>query len=311
MIQLSFRSDPHPDFSEVDDYGRVPLRTLQSGDRFRSDNYEGGWTWGTVLFVNPSRVRVILAGHQKQVIFATKDDGGVGYRTFEADGRSEVNWPREVPVYLVQPDSPDDPDERSSMTTEDKVAQATGLQARYDFQLKALVKAEGASDTGKVEVAKARIVALEKEAAEKGISLKSPDASGVTTIAAKGPQKVAAKVAAPKGTFDKATVKDGKAVKAPKKEEKAKTTHDCLCACGAETGGLYRPGHDAKVKGILTNIERGKLPKDAVPEPMKAFVKFKGNWGKDGFAITHAPVKFPGREDIISTRLQALEALDV
>ena len=143
-------------FREHPNKREVKLESLQPGDRFRSDDFEDGWTYGTLIYSNASRNRVFLDGHQKQVVFG---DAEGKRRTFEAQGGCEVSWPLGI---LVEPeedwthtdrsqpktannqrvslrnfDQADDPRERSS-TMEGSIAQATGLQARYSFQLKQL-----------------------------------------------------------------------------------------------------------------------------------------------------------------------------
>ena len=45
----------------------------------------------------------------------------------------------------------------------------------------------------------------------------------------------------------------------------------CLCGCGAENrpGSRFKPGHDARVKGIISRILSGKTrPGDAIPEAL-------------------------------------------
>lgn len=49
----------------------------------------------------------------------------------------------------------------------------------------------------------------------------------------------------------------------------------CLCGCGQPTRtekAKFIPGHDAKLKGVLLKVERGELPKSAVPDVAKPFL---------------------------------------
>ena len=203
----------------------------------------------------------------------------------------------------------------------DQVA-AAGLVAKFNHQHKQLNKALELGDAAKAEQAQARIDALEKEAAEKGVELPAWDtpepAAPTPSIEAAGKKgeemqaaaaKAKAAAAKAKGALDKASAKVAKA-KEPK-VKKLKKTHDCLCGCGTETLSLYAPGHDARVKGILLKVERGDLGKDAVPETVAPFVKWAGKWKTEGFKLTAAPDKIPGRDEVENTSLKALEALDV
>jgi len=91
-----------------------------------------------------------------------------------------------------------------------------------------------------------------------------------------------------------------------KQEKLPRITHKCLCGCGRETSGLYAPGHDAKVKGILLKIERGNLEKSDCPNTVAPFVKWSGQWKSKGFKLAAAPVRIPGRGEVENTSEKAL-----
>lgn len=66
---------------------------------------------------------------------------------------------------------------------------------------------------------------------------------------------------------------------ANKKEKKAKTQNPCKCGCGTLTGGFFVPGHDARFKSWLLQIERGqKKPEDL----LTAEVRGSYTWKKSG-----------------------------
>lgn len=45
----------------------------------------------------------------------------------------------------------------------------------------------------------------------------------------------------------------------------AKATRQCSCGCNHQTQGLFAPGHDARVKGILARVRDGKADKCTIP----------------------------------------------
>jgi len=246
------------------------------------------------------------------------------------------------------------------MTSDEKIVQATGIQARYDYNYKMLQKAIEKNDEAKIEVLHRKVADLKSEAASKDIEIKlgandpdyieegartlAPDtdsdtnadgvSEGTVQVPAKKPQpsgkaKIQAKLAA---TNSKGKAPDTEAAAAMQALDKGKAkvegketpkapkprkTHDCVCGCGIETLSVFAPGHDARVKGLLLKVERGELSRDAVPESLAPFVKFKGKHGTEGFRLTAAPVRFPGRQStgtdnyVENTALQVLEALDV
>ena len=54
-----------------------------------------------------------------------------------------------------------------------------------------------------------------------------------------------------------------------KKEPTPKNPYPyCLCGCGEENtpGSMFKPGHDAKLKSILGQVESGKLSADDIPD---------------------------------------------
>jgi len=333
---------------EEDGTGRqeVAIHELPRGARFclRTPSvwgYPEVRVYGELLYINASRSRVLLSGGQHQVVFGEKD-GAI--RVFEAQGAAEVSWPRDITVEPIdwegytaaQNVRDEDPGERSSVMTDTQATQATGIQARYDYHVKMLKKAEEAGDEAKAILMQGKITQIKNEAETKGVTLHEMDA----TVSEGGPVKHAVKGEGPKqprpltGAAKKAAEakaarlaaqdpeaaaamanldkvkqkKDPAAAPAPKKPA---STHDCLCGCGRETLSLYAPGHDARVKGIILKVERGQMKPEDVPETVQPFVRFKGKWGTEGYTLTAAPVKIPGRDDVKNTSLEALEAMDV
>lgn len=288
------------------------LDTLKDGGRFRyaillaipghptGRMQTVGWVYGTKLWHNASRCRVRLDGQQQQVTFS-ESDGQM--RVFDASGASEMSYPTMLEVVEITGDGTTEgdhaPSDREQAMT-DAQNQATGLQKRYEFQMGMLAKAEAAGDVDKATVAQQRIDAILKEAQAAGVVLgegaapAEAAADKVTSVTTKGKGKTTTK-AAP-GT---------KAVKEPKvpKEKKLPSTQNCLCGCGLETGGKFRPGHDAKVKGLLGKVEKGILKFADLPPLVQAVAKFAGTAataGKEGsnYRCVQSPVKFPGRDDI-------------
>ncbi len=98
-------------------------------------------------------------------------------------------------------------------------------------------------------------------------------------------------------------------------EENLKQPHDCVC-CKDQTSSIFAPGHDARVKSILLRIERGELEKSVCPEKVAPFVKWSGQWNTEGFKLTAAPVRIPGRDDVeytgeqIMNNMVPIEVLD-
>jgi len=309
----------------------VQLRTLRPGDPFRYDSFQSHWVYGHLMFANSSRARVVLYGQPAPVEFEEKVAGK--YVKFQAKGDYEQNLPLEMRVESLADDHHPpttghqgsvQPKPKEATTMADTNPKAAGLIAKYAFQQKTLAAATAAGDTKKAEVATGRIAALEAEAAAAGVELPAYDSEltaakpkpvatpVIEKLGKQGEAKAIADAKAKAAAAKKGGVEKGKAA-APKekKEKKPKSTHDCLCGCGNETASLYAPGHDARVKGILLKVERGDLEKSAIPETVVPFVKFVGKWKTEGFKLTAAPVKVPGRDEIENTSLKALEALDV
>jgi hypothetical protein len=295
---------------------QTKVGNLDPGSRFRQDTGEASLIYGTVLEQNVASTTVALSGGQQQVVY---DDKQEKFRTFVSEGRSTVRWPKEVMVQDITEDDSlwrtgwkgsggttpttnagQDPEERGIlMGTND--SQAKGLQARYNLAVKKLAEATEKGDTGAIEVQQSRLTAIKEEAEQKGIELSDTPAPAPAPTKA---EKLKANLSAVKG-------KGEKKAKGEKKEKKPKKTHDCICGCKRETLSLYAPGHDARVKGILLKVERGDLKKEDVPEGVKPFVKWAGAHGKEGFKLTAAPVKIPGRDDVENTTVKALETLDI
>lgn len=302
-----------------------PLNELEVGDFFRCDiGAPHCWVYGTLLMANRSRCLVRVAGFERQVVSFDTQTGAVRYQQSLPESQSNESWPLEVPVELVteqtlhrQPETAhgrqDMADAGNASKEAVEVAMATGLQAKYDFQLKQLVKAEEVQDMAKVEVAKSRLTALQSEAELKGVRLRlalAPARSIAQIADATAPAESATskKVASPKPQA-------AKKVAAPQTKSatpaKLKSTHNCICGCGRECNGLYAPGHDASVKSLLLKVERGQLATTVINDILGAFVAFKGKHGTDTYRLTKAPVKIPGRPEVENTSLMALEALDV
>lgn len=303
----------------------VRLDSLEIGSRFRMDNWDGSWTYGTLIDKTAARCVVVLSGGQQQVVF---DDNGRA-RKFISEGRSTVSWPLEIKVEDVTDAEEDwvpnrgmkprlgesspysrgeDPEERGIHMTA-KENQAKGLNARYNHAMKEFQKAADAGDAAKMEVQQSRIDAIQEEATKADVTLAetaTPEPEVEETSKAVEPKKAKLKANLDAAKGAKATKAKGEA-----KVKKAKSTHDCICGCKRETMGLYAPGHDARVKGILISVERGKLGLDAIPEGVRPFVKFKGTHGKEGYALVEAPVKIPNRDDVTNSTEKALEALDI
>lgn len=327
----------------------VPLSTLTPGTRFvmRTPEVWGlpeSRTYGELLWSNSLRARVLIAGQPKQVAFPDSE-GQV--RVFDANGCCEVSWPLEVTVepipntgeHTLAPNPPSgtaDPAGRSNTMADEKVAQAAGIQARYDYNQKLLEKAQAAGDEAKATVIETKLVAILKEAEEKGVDIKTADvetnpaADGLADDPAvdaahapakptvlkpgatkkKPPSVLGAERASAISAIDKAKQKKAGGPAEPKAKPMRKT-HDCLCGCGQETLSLFSPGHDARVKGIILKVERGDLDRNAIPDLCQPFVSFKGKWKTDGFVLTKSPVRIPNRPEVEHTGLAAMEALDV
>lgn len=306
----------------------VEINRIEDGGTFKFANHVPGpggkgwvvtsYTFGIKLYHNTGRARVSLHGGQQHVVFGE----GTTRREFESTGRSEVNWAPETMVFRVSREDYD----LSTTTGPFRRGNPTGgvmdpkqvkaLQAKYQFQTKALAEAEAARDESKVATAKSRLEQIEVQAGEAGVTiatLQEVPAAGVTTVTGKGATTKAPDAGGKKTLKEKnaervATLAAKKAAKpkpAPKeKKEKAlPTTYDCLCGCKTETAGLFAPGHDARVKGQLYKVERGEMEFTDLPAGIQALVKMAGRKataGKDDsdYRVVQSPVKFPGREEI-------------
>lgn len=285
-----------------------------------------GWSYGVKLWHNQSRVRVRLQGEQKQVAFAESNGKA---RVFESRGATEMNYPHCVRVVRV---SEGEYNEAAYGRSERKVsmdgAQAIALQAKYDFQAKKRARAEAAGDQAQVDMVEQRLAVIRAEAEEKGVTLhdlatttthaaststtaEEADTTMAKTAKQTGDSKLKKANAERKARLtakQEAKAADAKAVKAakpakPAKEKKLAATRDCLCGCGLETSGKFRPGHDARVKGMLLKVERGDEAVTSLPESLRPYVKFAGHAASAGkensdYRIVKAPVKFPGRDEI-------------
>lgn len=295
-----------------------------------------GWTYGVKLWHNASRARVRMDGEQQIITFG--DEGQ--RRQFTSSGAVEQNYPLGIGVVPVFPDTGGDEyagnlnehgqhiegrawrhDMGNTTAVDQKVVNA--LNARYKHAMGQLTKAVESGDAAKIEMAQGRVDTILKESQAAGVTVgdeAAPTGAGekMAAVAKKsaGKRTTAGEVAQTKdanlAAADKARAAKGTAKKEAKvKEPKLPTTRDCLCGCGLETGGLFRPGHDARVKGWLYNVERGTYPGGAaaLPETLKPHVKFAGTAstaGKDNsnYRVVSAPVKFPGRPEVALTEVK-------
>lgn len=93
--------------------------------------------------------------------------------------------------------------------------------------------------------------------------------------------------AIPQGAANKAKNKARMAALKDKKETRAvgkaksapKNPKPCHCGCGNQTGGFFYPGHDARFKGWLLQIERGEETADKL---LKKSVRDQYQWVKSG-----------------------------
>lgn len=297
----------------------LPLSALADGDFFRLElmvwnektkrSDHTGWTYGERVYGNNCRVRVRMAANQRQVAF---NDSDGNTREFDAAGTVEMSYPTMLEVVRIDlneaEQSPIGRTERQDSMDE---AQEKALRKRYEFASAAVTKAQESGDAGKVETAEKRLAGIiaESEAAGVNLATAKPEGNSITTVTGKGATTKATPPTKAPG-LAKADAAAVKALKAksdpkPKAEKKLPTTQDCLCGCGLETGGKFRPGHDARVKGWLSQVEKGKFPGgfDALPETLKPHVKFGGSAKTAGtpnqtYRILESPVKFPGRTDI-------------
>lgn len=291
----------------------LPLSALPDGAFFRLElavfdpklrrSVTTGWTYGRKLWGNQCRVRVLMAGRQRQVTF---NDSDGNTREFESNGSTEMSYPTMLEVVRIDDNAAaTSPIGRTERQDSMDAAQEKALRKRFEFATAAVAKAQESGDAGKTEVAEKRLAGIVAEADAAGVNLQAREAgtpvNGGASKAKPTPVPSATKAA------DAAAVKALKAKAEPKapKEKKLPTTQDCLCGCGLETGGKFRPGHDARVKGWLGKVEQGKFEGgfDALPDTLKPHVKFAGVAKSAGtenqtYRIVQSPVKFPGREDI-------------
>lgn len=87
----------------------------------------------------------------------------------------------------------------------------------------------------------------------------------------------------------KASKAQAKAEKAatPKEPKAPKEPKFCKCGCGGATGSNFVPGHDARFKGWLLQIEKGlKQPADLMPEAVYTSYKWKKSLDGKGLIPT-------------------------
>lgn len=71
------------------------------------------------------------------------------------------------------------------------------------------------------------------------------------------------------------------------KTPKVKAQNPCKCGCGQMTGGNFFPGHDARFKGWLLQIERGeKKPEELLTPEVRAAYKWKKSANGKGLIPT-------------------------
>lgn len=313
----------------------VHVGNLPDGGHFRISNLATvrnrvtvvGWTYGTKLFSNDCRARVRLCEGSRHVIFGE----GSTRREFDSKGSAEVNYPTMVDVVPVSDEefneASNPPSNWRHHTGEDDMSTQTAVdekvvkahQAKYAFQMKALEQAKADGDDAKIQTAQNRLDAIKEAAEAAGVDLqaatgtkaaatpKADNPGGKGKAAAAKPESKGEKLkAANKARLDGLAAKKAAAPKPPakpKKDKAADATRDCLCGCGGETAGKFRPGHDARVKGLLYKVERGEMKFDQLPETVKPWVKFAGkaaSAGKDtsDYRVVKSPVKIPGRTDV-------------
>lgn len=281
---------------------------------------------GTKIYGSLGSVRVQLPGKQHQVVFGE----GNKQRVFTAEGAAYINWPTTTEVEPLTVEQHDDAEwALGGAFTMDNTKVTAALNAKLKHAIAKLDAAKVAGDDAEVETFSKRVEGIKAEMEEKGIEVTgaAPAPKKVVTVG-KGKTEVKTETvggpAQTKGEKLKAANKarlanlaaaksaakttavvaaNGKIKPKAKKAEKLDSTRDCLCGCGLETNGLFRPGHDARVKGMLLKVERGEMKLADLDAGLQSAVKFAGKSataGKEGsdYRIVHAPVKFPGRPDI-------------
>ena len=84
--------------------------------------------------------------------------------------------------------------------------------------------------------------------------------------------------------------------KAPKVKAE-KVVNDCTCGCGNKTGGLFAPGHDARVHGWGKKIDRGEMTFKQLTEEgrLEAVKWLKASGHTQGVAPKPAPKVTPAK----------------
>lgn len=208
--------------------------------------------------------------------------------------------------------------------------QVTSLQQRHDFWAKkehdaimnedaeALTNASQGKDKVLGEASAAGVTLVPWAAPEetetrpmptsaKGRKDTTPRSVKEANAVADKAKKVAAEKA--KATPEGAT--KAKVVRA----KKEKVLQPCLDGCGAQVGGNFKMGHDAKLKSLILKIERGEADMADLPEIAQELVTFKKGEvetikdskgavkeKRQTYVCTKAPVRFPGREMVLTTR---------
>lgn len=211
--------------------------------------------------------------------------------------------------------------------------QVTALQQRHDFWAKKENDAIEAGDAEALTTAsngKDKVIAEARAGGATLIAWSAPEPVAVTATATeiatpkgKGTGKTPRSVTESAAVADKAKkVAAAKGEKTPEGATKAKVARvkkekvlvACLDGCGAMVGGNFKMGHDAKLKSLILKIERGEEEIGAIPTIAQGLVTFKkGDVEKnikDGktvsttqlYICTKAPVRFPGREMVLTTR---------
>lgn len=227
----------------------------------------------------------------------------------------------------------EDERETKMATLTDK--QVTALQQRHDFWAKKENDAIEAGDAEALTTAsngKDKVIAEARAGGATLIAWSAPEPVAVTATATatevvppkgKGTGKTPRSVTESAAVADKAKkVAAAKGEKTPEGATKAKVARvkkekvlvACLDGCGAMVGGNFKMGHDAKLKSLILKIERGEEEIGAIPTIAQGLVTFKkGDVEKnikDGktvsttqlYICTKAPVRFPGREMVLTTR---------
>ena len=124
---------------------------------------------------------------------------------------------------------------------------------------------------------------------------------GATLPGSKTKTRTKATASTKKANTDRKAAQAKRKAAAPAKSKKApKVPKPCKCGCGGETGGHFMMGHDARFKGWLLRLERGKDTKATTKMPKVVMAKYK--WVKRGNGIVPRRTTRARRTRATSTR---------